>query len=163
VFWWIIVIIIIAGALGGVVNTLMSDSGFILPQRHDEADNRVWKLGGLGNMILGAAAAFISWGLYGPFTEFILIPLDKQTDANLTLSALVGAFLVGIGGSRVITSEVEKKVLSKTAVQTATLTSTPELAGDIASASKPSDALAAVTAAREDYARAQGAKAAGGR
>jgi hypothetical protein len=61
------------------------------------------------HVLLGAAAAFISWGLYGPFTEYILIPLDQKTTVTLTLSALVGAFLVGIGGSRVITSEVEKR------------------------------------------------------
>ena len=148
-FWWITVVIVIAGALGGVVNALMSDSGFILPGRYDEGGNKIWKPGALGNMLLGASAAFISWGLYGPFTTFILMPPDLETEANLTLSTLVGAFLVGIGGSRIITSEVEKNVLSKTAVQAANLEPNPGLAGDIASASNPSDALTAVAEAQQ--------------
>jgi len=153
-FWWITVVVIIAGALGGGINALTSDSGFILPGWYDEAGNKIWKPGALGNVFLGAGAAFISWGLYGPFAEFILLPPDPEADVNLTLSAVVGAFLVGVAGSRVITSEVEKNVLSKTAVQTATLAADPELAGDIASASKPSGALSAVSEAREAYAEA---------
>jgi hypothetical protein len=107
--WWITVVVIIVGALGGGVNALMTDSGFILPGEYDVAGNKIWKPGALGNMLLGASAAFISWGLYGPFTGYILMPPNLQAgEASLTLSALVGAFLVGIGGSRVITSEVEK-------------------------------------------------------
>ena len=148
-FWWITVVIVIAGALGGVINALMTDSGFILPGRYVEGGKKIWKPGALGNAAIGAAAALITWGLYGPFTEFILMPLDPKTDANLTLSTLVGAFVVGVGGSRIISSEVEKKVLSATAVETATLPSNPELAGDIASASTPSDALAAVMEAQQ--------------
>src|SRR5215210_2905167 len=120
-FWWITIVIVVVGALGGVINALMSDSGFIAPGWYDEAGNRIWKPGALGNMLLGGAAAFISWGLYGPFAAFVLMPPDPTTEATLTLSALVGAFLVGIGGARVITSEVEKNVLSKTAVQAANL------------------------------------------
>jgi hypothetical protein len=49
-FWWITVVIVIAGALGGVVNALMSDSGFILPGRYDEGGNKIWKPGALGNI-----------------------------------------------------------------------------------------------------------------
>jgi hypothetical protein len=148
-FWWITGVIIIVGALGGLINAFMSDSGFILPGRYDEGGNKIWKPGALGNMLLGAAAAFISWGLYGPFASFILMPPAPQTQANLTLSTLVGSFLVGIGGSRVITSEVEKNVLSKTAVQAANMSANPEVAGDIASASTPSDALTAVAEAQQ--------------
>jgi hypothetical protein len=48
-----------------------------------------------------AAAAFVSWGLYGPFTEYILTSPDHKSQATLTLSALVGAFLVGIEGSKI--------------------------------------------------------------
>jgi hypothetical protein len=107
-FWLITFAIVIAGASGGVINALLSDSGFIAPGWYEEAGNRIWKPGVLGNMLLGAAAAFISWGLYGPFSAFVLMPPDLTTKATLTLSALVGAFLVGIGGARVITSEVEK-------------------------------------------------------
>jgi hypothetical protein len=48
-----------------------------------------------------AAAAFVSWGLYGSFTEYILTSPDHKSQATLTLSALVGAFLVGIEGSKI--------------------------------------------------------------
>jgi hypothetical protein len=148
-FWLITIAIIIAGASGGVINALLSDSGFIAPGWYEEAGNRIWKPGVLGNMLLGAAAAFISWGLYGPFSAFVLMPPDLTTKATLTLSALVGAFLVGIGGARVITSEVEKNVLSKTAVQAANLGANAEVAGEIATASTPSDALNAVSEAQQ--------------
>jgi hypothetical protein len=147
-FWWITAVVVIVGALGGIINALMSDSWFILPGRYDEEGHKIWKPGALGNMLLGAAAAFISWGLYGPFTEYILMPPDHKSPAALTLSALVGAFLVGIGGSRIITSEVEKNVLSTTAVQAATMDANPGVAGDIATAATPSDALSAVSEAQ---------------
>jgi len=157
-FWWITGVIVFFGALGGVINALMSDSGFIMPGRYDEGGNKVWKPGVLGNMLLGAAAAFITWGLYGPFTELVLMPPDPKTQATLTLSALVGAFLVGIGGSRIITSEVEKSVLSRTAVQAANLSASPQIAGDIASAATPSDALAVVAEAQQQEDNAQQAE-----
>jgi hypothetical protein len=148
-FWWIIGAVAVTGALGGIINALLSDSGFILPGWYEESGKKIWKPGALGNMLLGAAAAFISWGLYGPFTEYILIPPNPQSEASLTLSALVGVFLVGIGGSRIITSEVEKNILSKTAAQAATLDSNPEVASDIATASSPSEALNAVMEAQQ--------------
>ena len=84
-FWWITGVVVIAGALGGVINALMTDSGFILPGRYNEGGKKIWKPGALGNVAIGAAAALITWGLYGPFTEFILMPLDQNTGANLTL------------------------------------------------------------------------------
>jgi hypothetical protein len=37
-FWGITIVVVIAGALGGIINALMSDSGFILPGRYNEGD-----------------------------------------------------------------------------------------------------------------------------
>lgn len=153
--WTIIYItlgVVVFGMLGGFVNTFLSDSGFGLSGKYKVGDTEqtTWKPGGFGNVILGGAASFISWGLYGPFAEYTLIPQSEPSTGGpiLTISTLVGAFVAGIAGSKLITSEVEKRVLSDTASEAATKQANPALAADIANASSPTDALeAAVKAA----------------
>src|SRR5918993_487327 len=139
--------IIVFGMLGGVINALLSDSGFILPGRYEVGDTkqRIWKPGALGNMLLGGAASFISWGLYGPFAEYVLVPPSSPSSGGpvLTVSAFVGAFVAGIAGARIITSEVDKRVLSNAAARVANKGASPELAADIANASSPTEALEA--------------------
>lgn len=146
-FWLIIGVIAAAGAVGGIINALLSDSGVFLPGTYEVEGRRIWKPGALGNMLLGAAAAFITWGLYGPFSQYMLIPPSAAPDGPfLALETLVGALVAGAGGSRVITSEVEKRILSETAATAATKSEDPAAAAQIATASSPTEALrAAVT------------------
>jgi|SRR5215217_799060 len=149
--WIIIISIVVAGMLGGVLNALLSDSGFIWPGSYPVGDTgqTVWKPGALGNVILGGAASFISWGLYGPFAEYTLAPLGSPSTGGpiLTISTLVGAFVAGIAGSKLITSEVDKRVLSETASTVATKNADNALAANIATASTPTEALAAAVRA----------------
>jgi hypothetical protein len=62
----------------------------------------------------------------------------------LTLSAFVGAVLVGVAGARWLTNEVDKSLLRTTAVEAASSAGNPRLAERIALAS-PAGALRAAT------------------
>ena len=142
---WITLFVAFAGVLGGVLNAALSDSGFMLPGWEKIGDKRIWKPGALLNMLFGFFAALISWGLYGPFSQATLFPPGKgDIEPVLTLATFVGAVVVGAGGSKIITSEVEKKVLSATAATAATLESDPSTAAAIGTATSPTEALRAV-------------------
>lgn len=52
--------IFLAGAVGGVVNALISDNGFVLPQRVASNQSRILRPGFLGNILIGGVAASIS-------------------------------------------------------------------------------------------------------
>src|SRR5262245_59225281 len=92
--WVALAIVCGAGAVGGVVNALMSDNGFIMPRKEPTEGGYIVRPGFLSNLVIGAVAAGVSWGLYGP------VSAGKLSDLiSLTLSALVGAVLVGVGGA----------------------------------------------------------------
>jgi hypothetical protein len=134
----------VAGAVGGVVNALLSNNGFVLP-RAEQADGvKILRPGYLGNILIGAVSAGISWGLYGPLANFIILgtpdALSKNPSAGLTLSALVGAVLVGVGGARWLTNEVDKNLLRAAATKAARSHAAPTASRQMAVAS-PAEAL----------------------
>jgi hypothetical protein len=137
--WLLLAIVCVAGALGGLVNALLSNNGFFLPRTEQVDQLRIVRPGFLGNMLVGTVAAGLSWGLYGPLS---LAPIFSSLSATegLTLSALVGAALVGIGGARWITNEVDKKLLTVAASKAAAAPAAPEAASKIIAAS-PAEAL----------------------
>jgi hypothetical protein len=106
-----------AGAVGGIVNALLSDNGFPLPKLQDG----ILRPGIIGNLLLGAFAAVITWGLYGPLKDAVVMGLQPpgQVAATLTVTTLVGAALAGAGGARVITNEIDKRFLRKAGVDAA--------------------------------------------
>lgn len=117
-FWGMTVIVVTAGAVGGVVNSLIKDSGFGLPGYEQVGSVTIFRTGFLGNIIIGAVAALISWGLYGPFATYFILGGPAVTDLTqfgLTLSSFVGAILVGIGGSQWISKELEGDTSTKAA------------------------------------------------
>jgi hypothetical protein len=125
--WIMFFIVLIAGAVGGAVNALMTDNGFLVPkmEKVDEKTS-IFRPGYLGNILIGAVAAVVSWGLYGPLSPYYIIGTEQALAANalpetvgLTLAALVGAIMIGIGGARWLTSEVDKNLLRATAAQAA--------------------------------------------
>lgn len=141
---FIILIICIAGAVGGLVNALLSDNGFLMPKWDDESKQRIWQPGMIGNIIIGAVAAFISWGLYGPLASYVVLSTKSTPESespSLTLSALVGAVLIGVGGARWLTNEVDKSLLQKAATKLAAYTLDKDKAVEIATA-KPAEAVA---------------------
>lgn len=117
--WLMLLYIFIAGAVGGVVNALMSDNGFLLPKSEQTTNGTtVLRPGYLGNILIGSVAAIVSWGLYGPLSSYFIAGTAEAVKSNsspekvgLSLASLVGALLVGIGGARWLSSEVDKNLL----------------------------------------------------
>jgi hypothetical protein len=109
--WVCASLICLAGALGGAVNALISNNGFVLPTvRRD-----IWCPGFLANILVGGFAAFASWAFYGSGAGVELAAKTAQERGVISLkfSALAGAFLVGVAGAKWITNEVDKKLLKE--------------------------------------------------
>jgi hypothetical protein len=97
--WGLLGVVAAAGAIGGAINALMSDNGFIFPKWDEVGGAKIWRPGWIANVVIGLSAALVSWGLYGPYANDVLV--GKQTSTSpqnfvLTLSSVVGAFLVGV-------------------------------------------------------------------
>lgn len=111
--WTCALIILAAGGIGGVVNALLTDNGFILPRKMNE----IVCPGALSNVLIGALAAFASWAAYGSGAGVELARKAnigvERAQISLTFSALAGAFFVGVVGARWITNEADKKLLKE--------------------------------------------------
>ena len=116
-------IIMLSGAMGGFVNALVSDNGFIKPSEEVAGDVTIVRPGFAGNILLGGMAAFVSWGLYGAFSNAVVYGTastdQEQMRYLVSISAIAGAVLVGMGGARWLTNEVDKKLLRNAAVNAA--------------------------------------------
>jgi hypothetical protein len=154
--WVLLAIVFLAGAAGGVVNAWMSDNGFMLPRTEESGGNRFIRPGFLGNIITGGVSAGVSWGLYGPFAAAYIVggPPSGAGRAvlGLTLSSLVGAVLVGVGGARWLTNEVDKKLLRAAGAAFAAAPADPGLAAKIGSAT-PAAVLRMATSQRQSQRR----------
>lgn len=127
--------IAIAGGVGGVLNALMTDNVFGIIKKDWEG----W-LAALGiNVVIGAVAAAVSWALYGPLAAYPVLgpaPGGGGSVATLTtLAALAGALLVGIGGTRWLQGEVDKRVLTEAAATAAQKSADPATAAQMIGAS----------------------------
>ncbi|MGO9138755.1 MAG: hypothetical protein ACLP9S_02680 [Syntrophales bacterium] len=113
----LLVCVFVAGAIGGVVNALLSQNGFLKWKNDEVAGQKIWRPGILGNVIISGVASSISWGLYGPFAAYYILggPRNESEVVGLTLSSLVGAVLVGVSGARWLTNEVDKNLLRNAA------------------------------------------------
>jgi len=118
----IIAIILFSGAIGGIVNAIISDNGFIKPREENLENVSIVRPGFIGNILVGAISAFISWGLYGAYSGVVIYSTPNganfSTDMGVSISAIAGAILIGIGGARWLTNEVDKNLL-RTAAATA--------------------------------------------
>lgn len=114
--------ILLSGAVGGIINAIVSDNGFIWP-REETIDNvSIIRPGFTGNIILGAVASFISWGLYGAYSSTVLYGALEgvgTADLSISIASVAGSILVGIGGARWLTNEVDKTLLRTAAVTAA--------------------------------------------
>jgi len=105
-----------AGIAGGIINTLMTDGKFRLPQ----VAGGVLCPGFIGNALIGGFASVISWSLYGAGAGIDLArQAGERQVVSLTMGALAGAALVGFAGAKWLTSEVDQKLLRATVTASA--------------------------------------------
>jgi len=141
--WKYMVIIFAFGALGGVVNALLTDNGFILPKKEQQDNTKIIRPGFLVNIFVGGISALVSWGLYGPFAAVFIIGGTNDPSlgsTGLSLSSVVGGLLVGVGGARWLSNEVDKKLLRAAASKAASGQPNDQKAIRI-SAAPPAEAL----------------------
>lgn len=111
-----LLIVFVAGAVGGFVNALMSDNGLSLPKTIKAGDFEMWHPGFVGNIVVGGFAAMLSWGLYGAAVAWVVLPFGSvPKDQTLTVGALMSAALVGTSGARWLTNEIDKRILQAAA------------------------------------------------
>jgi len=98
-------LVLLLGGLGGLVNCFHSGE-FHLPQTDKKAG--IWRPGWVGVVVVGAAAALVVWGLYGPAGSYIF-NADTPQKIPITVSQIINSLLVGFGGGRFLHMAVEKK------------------------------------------------------
>ena len=109
--WTIAVVITFCGGVGGFVNALNAGD-LHLPHRQP---GNVYSPGWIGNVIIGAVAALVLWGLYGPMAKVAVIGTPAATvQVSLTFADMAGSILTGIGGARILSNEIEKKAMDRT-------------------------------------------------
>lgn len=133
-------LIALGGALGGVGNAISTDNSFALPRPvKDGKETVVWQIGIIRQHHTAVIAALISWGLYGPSSGVLLVgtPPAGTTPiaASLTIATFATAILIGYGGARWLTIEVDKKLLKATASAAALGAADEEKATKIANSS----------------------------
>lgn len=139
--WVPMLAVLVAGGIGGLINAYFSDNGFAWPRVERVDATTITRPGFLGSMATGGVSAVVSWGLYGPFASAPLFGSGAAVALPpFTLSALVGALLVGIGGGRWLTDQVDKFMLRTTAVKAAEGNADARASRQIATAS-PAGAL----------------------
>lgn len=112
----IALLVLACGGLGGLVNALLAGD-LHLPHREET----IYSPGWIGNVVVGAVAALVFWGLYGPMAKVAVIGnTAPDVPVAFTIAELAGSVVTGIGGGRILSSEVEKKTREKTANELAT-------------------------------------------
>ena len=91
------------GAIGGLVNCAIAGE-FALP--HIDREAKIWRPGWIGNVVVGAVAAPVIWGIYGPLAGHAINGTDK---IDLTVAQLFVSVVIGIGGGRILTLEAQKQ------------------------------------------------------
>jgi hypothetical protein len=162
--WIALLVVFAAGMTGGVINALMSDNGFMLPRYESKDGTGILRPGFVGNMLIGGVAASISWGLYGPAGSQAIVMASLPSTAPaaaeagrpaaapatlqpaLTMAGLFGAMLVGVGGARWLSNEVDKNLLRAAASRAALSNRNEPLSMRLALAT-PAEALRSAIAA----------------
>lgn len=118
--WVCLLLIATAGAVGGILNAMMSDHSLAMPSYRSP----IWCPGIFGNLLIGACSAVISWSLYGAGAAVQFSEINPRTRISFTFSALAGAAMVGVAGARWLSNESEKNLL-RASVEKAIATSRP--------------------------------------
>jgi membrane associated rhomboid family serine protease len=134
-----------AGAVGGVLNAYFTDHGLKRPT----VMAGIWCPGAIGNIIVGAVSAIVSWALYGSGAgvDIAIASASARELISLRLSALAGALLVGIAGARWLSSAVDKALLDESVRQVARTPLSPERKEELQHCDTPIKVLKAVARA----------------
>ena len=105
--WGIVALVFGAGCVGGLVNSLVA--GELQLPRLDKKTN-VYRPGWVGSCLVGGIAAVTFWGLYGPLAEATLVGAGSiGASPALKVGELFGSLVTGLGGGRLLLSEVERR------------------------------------------------------
>jgi hypothetical protein len=137
--WFLLGMVFLAGAVGGMINSLINDKGLLLPRKIERGDGTyIFLPGFVGTMLTGGVAASVSWLLYGPLGQ---APIGAASaTVSMALATLGGAALIGIVGAAWLTNAVDKHVFQAAASQAAAASPSPETAKQML-ISSPVDAL----------------------
>jgi hypothetical protein len=129
-------IIVLSGAIGGIVNAIMTDNGFILPREETSSKASIIIPGFVANILIGAIAGFIYWGLTDTNSVYIIYGPEPTGDQiQITVYAITMSLLVGAAGAKYLTNELDKRLLKAAAVAAAASDASIETSQKIASAS----------------------------
>jgi hypothetical protein len=103
--WQIILLIAAFGALGGTVNSAISGE-FRVPQFDRVA--KVWRPGWIGNVLVGAVASVVVWGIYGPLASYDVLT-GEMAGVHLTVAQLLTSLVIGLSGGKILTLMAEKQ------------------------------------------------------
>jgi hypothetical protein len=103
--WQIILLIASCGAIGGIVNCAISGE-FNYP-RFDPAA-KVWRPGWIGNVLVGAVASVVVWGIYGPLASYDVLT-GEMAGVHLTVAQLLTSLVIGLSGGKILTLMAEKQ------------------------------------------------------
>ncbi len=96
------------GVVGGIVNCMVVGARKLLPG-YDQG--RHWHPGWTGSALIGGVAAALIWGIYGSSASFDLLG-QTPFEGHLTVAQLFTSAAVGMGGSRILTLEAQKWILT---------------------------------------------------
>ena len=95
-FWSLLGIILVAGAIGGILYSLISDKGFQLPGIVKKSGTSILVLGFIGDIIIGAITAGISWAFYVPLSQ---VTLETTATIGTIFATVLGGVFTGLAGS----------------------------------------------------------------
>jgi hypothetical protein len=73
---------------------------------HIDREAKVWRPGWIGNVVAGAVAAPVIWGIYGPLASR---SITSSEPIEITLIQAFTAIVIGLGGGRILTLEAQKQ------------------------------------------------------
>ncbi len=117
---YVILWLAVAGSVGGFLNAYFAYQGFVLWRKENlQGGGTIWMPGFLGNVVVGAITAIVLAALYSPLGAVKFAGSSGSTDYDITLASLAGAVLSGLGGSRLLTQEVDRRYDALVKEQTA--------------------------------------------
>lgn len=104
--WFLVGSVLVAGGVGGLGNAYLVDGGFKRGYTETLKNGQsIRRPGWIGNVFIGCLAGVIIWGLYG---------VTATSDFGTYLRQIVATLVAGLGGSRVVSGEVDKQILNAT-------------------------------------------------